>query len=67
MHVFDLAGRRVRTLVDRTLGPGRHLVAWDGRNETGTFREEVAGSAERLHPLAAKAPTIPEKEPLEVV
>src|SRR5262249_52085544 len=29
--VFDLAGRRVRTLASGVESPGRHDVAWDGR------------------------------------
>jgi uncharacterized repeat protein (TIGR01451 family) len=31
--VFDVAGRRVRTLVDAELPAGRHAAAWDGRDE----------------------------------
>jgi flagellar hook assembly protein FlgD len=35
MRVYDLAGRRVRQLLDRRLETGRHQVAWDGRDESG--------------------------------
>jgi hypothetical protein len=33
--VFDLAGRRARTLVDGALPAGPHELAWDGRDERG--------------------------------
>jgi flagellar hook assembly protein FlgD len=33
--IFDLTGRRLRTLVDQTQGAGRYAVIWDGRNEQG--------------------------------
>ncbi len=33
--IFDLRGRRVATLVDGVVQPGRHQVVWDGRNEAG--------------------------------
>jgi choice-of-anchor B domain-containing protein len=33
--LFDAAGRRVRTLVDRVQGAGPHSVSWDGRSATG--------------------------------
>jgi len=34
LAVYDVAGRRIMTLT-QTLGPGRHTVRWDGRNEEG--------------------------------
>ncbi|MFN2369704.1 MAG: FG-GAP-like repeat-containing protein [Candidatus Krumholzibacteriia bacterium] len=49
LAVFDLAGRRVATLVDRTLAAGTHTVVWDGRNEQGA---EV-GSGVYLYTLQA--------------
>lgn len=49
--VFDLRGRRLRSLVDETLGAGAHEVVWDGRDDAGRdlasgqyfARLEVAG------------------------
>jgi predicted outer membrane repeat protein len=32
VEVFDLAGRRIRTLEDGRLGSGEHSVRWDGRD-----------------------------------
>lgn len=32
IDVFDVGGRRVRTLVDDVREPGRHQVSWDGRD-----------------------------------
>jgi hypothetical protein len=36
--VFDLGGRQVKLLVDRTLAPGRHRVEWMGDDEAGTHQ-----------------------------
>ncbi len=33
--VYDLAGRKVRTLTDQSYAPGRHSVVWDGASDTG--------------------------------
>jgi subtilisin family serine protease len=33
--VYDVAGRRVRTLVDEALSAGPHIARWDGRNDRG--------------------------------
>ncbi len=33
--VFDLTGRRVRTLLDGPQAAGAHVVGWDGRDEKG--------------------------------
>ena len=36
VEVFDVGGRRVRTLLDGNMIQGRHSVRWDGTNERGT-------------------------------
>jgi hypothetical protein len=49
--VYDLTGRRIRTLVRGVQQPGRYSVVWDGRDETGRdvasgiylYRLEVVG------------------------
>jgi hypothetical protein len=33
--VYDVAGRRIRKLVDAPQGVGSYVVTWDGRNESG--------------------------------
>jgi flagellar hook assembly protein FlgD len=33
--LFDVTGRRVRTLIDGGLPAGAHRLIWDGRNSTG--------------------------------
>jgi hypothetical protein len=33
--VYNLAGHKVRTLVDVSLAPGTHSVTWDGRDDAG--------------------------------
>lgn len=33
--IYDVRGRRVRTLVDSDYGMGRNSVAWDGRDDAG--------------------------------
>lgn len=35
LEVFSVSGRRVRTLVDQAMEPGRHDVAWDGTDDRG--------------------------------
>jgi hypothetical protein len=35
LAVYDLRGRRIRTLVDSALEPGSHRIHWDGRNDRG--------------------------------
>ncbi len=32
LEVFDMAGRKIRTLVNAPLAPGRYTVMWDGRD-----------------------------------
>jgi len=36
LAVYDLTGRRVRTLVDGHVGVGEHFALWDGRGDDGT-------------------------------
>ncbi len=33
--VHDLAGRRVRTLIDRAMPSGEHRAIWQGRDDAG--------------------------------
>jgi flagellar hook assembly protein FlgD len=33
--VYDVLGRRVRTLVDARMKAGDHDVVWDGRDDAG--------------------------------
>ncbi|HEX7070066.1 MAG TPA: PQQ-binding-like beta-propeller repeat protein [Rhodothermales bacterium] len=35
LEIFDVLGRRVRTLADQNWTAGRHSVAWDGRDDSG--------------------------------
>jgi hypothetical protein len=35
LRIYDLAGRVVRTVLDRPLGAGRHQVFWNGDDDTG--------------------------------
>ncbi|MBZ0171691.1 MAG: hypothetical protein K8E66_04860, partial [Phycisphaerales bacterium] len=37
VEVFDVRGRRVRTLVDGEVGAGAHTYTWDARIDTGTW------------------------------
>ena len=36
ISIYSVQGRLVRTLVDETMGPGRHETIWDGRDDYGT-------------------------------
>jgi hypothetical protein len=35
LTVYDIRGRRVRTLIDSDIEPGSHKIHWDGRDERG--------------------------------
>jgi 5-hydroxyisourate hydrolase-like protein (transthyretin family) len=35
LEIFDLAGSRVRSLIDREMAAGVHTVTWDGRSDAG--------------------------------
>jgi len=60
--VYDVSGARVRTLVDRSITPGRHTVVWDGRdsdnNTVGTgvyfYRMQLKGFTETKKMLLLK-------------
>ncbi|MCK4577057.1 T9SS type A sorting domain-containing protein, partial [candidate division WOR-3 bacterium] len=32
IDVFDISGRRIKTLKDKIVKPGHHTVEWNGRN-----------------------------------
>jgi flagellar hook assembly protein FlgD len=35
LKIYNVEGRLVRDLIDRTMPAGRHEVTWDGRDATG--------------------------------
>ena len=35
LHVYDVAGRLVRTLIDDTMEPGMHQTVWNGQDDAG--------------------------------
>ena len=37
LHVYDITGRKVRTLINGRLPAGSHEVLWDGRDDTGQW------------------------------
>jgi subtilisin family serine protease len=53
VRIYNVAGRLVRTAVQADLAPGRHVAAWDGRDEHGLLQPagvyfiEVATPSER--------------------
>ncbi len=58
LAVYDLGGRRVRTLVDRRQRAGVHRARWDGRDTTGAelasgvyFARLEAGEARAVHKM----------------
>jgi len=36
VRIYDVVGRRVRTLADRVFAAGEHTLAWDGTDDAGT-------------------------------
>jgi hypothetical protein len=36
LSIFDISGRRIRTLISGTRVPGDHIVTWNGTNESGS-------------------------------
>ncbi len=58
LEIFDVAGRRVTTLVNEQTPGGRHVVTWDGRDNRGRtqasgayFYRLTAGSVMLTRPL----------------
>ena len=49
MYLYDLLGRRVRSLVSRRLGPGEYSATWDGTDGMG---RSVANGAYFVRMLA---------------
>jgi hypothetical protein len=41
LDVFDVAGRRIATLVSGARGVGEHEIAWGGETGSGTVRRGV--------------------------
>jgi hypothetical protein len=37
LELFDVAGRRVQTLISSNLAPGPHTATWNGRDRLGNF------------------------------
>lgn len=37
LEIFDVTGRRVRSLLSEPLGPGQHRAQWDGMDDDGRF------------------------------
>jgi len=35
MDIYDISGRKIRTLIERTMAAGAHKTVWDGRNDNG--------------------------------
>ena len=40
ISMYDLSGKKIRTLVDGFTSAGLHTLTWDGRNEHGTMVED---------------------------
>jgi hypothetical protein len=55
--IYDMRGRRVRTLIDSDLEPGTHQIHWDGRNDRG----EPIASGIYLYQLKAGGETFTRK------
>jgi len=54
LAVFDLAGRKIRSLVNGPLEPGVHHIRWDGRNHVG---RAVASGTYLLHLVQGEVAT----------
>ncbi len=53
LEIFDILGRRVRSLLDQPMQPGRFKIEWDGRNAGG----EAVASGVYFYRLVAGAPS----------
>ena len=49
LSIYDVRGRRVRSLIDRVLPAGEHTFVWDGKNDEG----EKVGSGSYFYRLVA--------------
>jgi flagellar hook assembly protein FlgD len=38
LAIYDVRGRKVRQVIDKSLPPGAHAYAWDGRDDAGSQR-----------------------------
>ncbi|MDP6419695.1 MAG: FlgD immunoglobulin-like domain containing protein, partial [Candidatus Krumholzibacteria bacterium] len=38
LEIYDLLGRKVRSLLNSTMETGEHRVEWDGRNSQGEMQ-----------------------------
>ncbi|MCP4583935.1 MAG: T9SS type A sorting domain-containing protein [candidate division Zixibacteria bacterium] len=49
LEIYDMLGRKVKTLVSESKAPGAHQVTWNGRNDSG----EIVGSGYYFYILRA--------------
>lgn len=55
LRIYDVQGRLVQTLAERSLGSGRHTLLWDGRDRrggkvaAGTFFADLRVGTARIH------------------
>jgi hypothetical protein len=55
IELFNVTGRRVRRLADRTFDAGRHDIAWDGRDDAGRAANGVYFARARFEGQSATA------------
>ena len=54
IDIFDVRGRRIRTIEEARLGPGTHTLTWDGHDDagrktgSGVYFAQVRGGNEAL-------------------
>ena len=53
LHIFDITGRMVETLMDGKMGPGNHEIKWDASNQSSGiyFAELVSGENRSVQKL----------------